>query len=185
MLRTAGFTLIELMVTLTVASILMTVAAPSFREFLQSNRMSTLVNLLLSDLNACRSEAIKRRIPVTLCKSANQTACVTTGGYEQGWIIFTDTDRDGTVDVNDDSIIRTQGAIGGELTIRGKSPVQNRVSFHDSGNVSTSGTIIFCDARIKVFSTDRGKARAIVINQPGRFRTVKGDDSLVTSCATE
>lgn len=185
MLRTAGFTLIELMVTLTVASILMTVAAPSFREFLQSNRMSTLVNLLLSDLNACRSEAIKRRIPVTLCKSANQTACVTTGGYEQGWIIFTDTDRDGTVDVSDDTIIRTQEAIGGELTIRGKSPVQNRVSFHDSGNVSTSGTLIFCDARIKVFSTDRGKARAIVINQPGRFRTVKGDDSLVTSCATE
>ena len=185
MRRTTGFTLIELMVTLTVASILMTVAVPSFREFLQSNRMSTQVNLLLSDLNAARSEAIKRRVPVTLCKSANQSACVSTGGYEQGWILFTDTDRDGAVDANVDTIIRTQEAIGSDLTIRGKSPVQNRVSFHDSGNVSTSGTIIFCDARIKVFSTDRVMARAIIISQPGRFRTVKGDDSLVTSCATE
>lgn len=179
-----GFTLIELMVTLSVAAILMMVAVPSYREFIQSNRMSTQVNLLLSDLNAARSESVKRRVPVTLCKSANQTSCSSSGGYEQGWIIFADHDRDGAVD-NDDMILRTQDATGTDLTIRGKTPIQNRISFFDSGNVSTSGSIIFCDSRIQVFSTDRVKARAIIISQPGRFRTVTGSDALVTSCGTE
>jgi|LakMenEpi03Aug12_release.lakeMendotaPanAssembly.Ray.scaffolds.fasta_scaffold306027_2 type IV fimbrial biogenesis protein FimT len=179
----SGFTLIELMITLTVAGVLMMVAAPSYRELIQSNRMSTQANLLLSDLNAARSEAVKRRIPVTLCKSTTQSACATSGGYEQGWIIFADHDRDGAVD-DDDMILRTQDATGTDLTIRGKTPIQNRISFFDSGNVSTSGSIIFCDSRIQVFSTDRVKARAIIISQPGRFRTVTGSDTLVTSCGT-
>lgn len=178
-----GFTLIELMVTLTVAAILLTVAVPSYREFIQSTRLSTQVNLLLSDLNVARSEAVKRRTPVTLCKSATQSACSSNGGYEQGWIIFTDHNRDGEVDAGD-IILRTQGASGSDLTIRGKSPIQNRISFFDSGNVSTSGSIIFCDSRIQAFSTDRNKARAIVISQPGRFRTIAGSDPLVTSCGS-
>ena len=179
-----GFTLIELMVTLAVVSILLTIAVPSYRELIQSNRMSTQANLLLSDLNAARSEAVKRRIPVTLCKSSTQSACATSGGYEQGWIIFTDHNRDGGVDAGE-MILRTQGTSGSDLTIRGKSPIQNRISFFDSGNVSTSGSIIFCDSRIKVFNTDRAKARAIIISQPGRFRTVTGSDALVTSCGTQ
>lgn len=180
---TRGLTLIELMVTLTVASILLTVAVPNYREFIQSNRLSTQVNLLLSDLNTARSEAVKRRMPVTLCKSITLSACATSGGYEQGWIVFADHNRDGGVDA-DDMILRTQGASGSDLTIHGKSPIQNRISFFDSGNVSTSGSIIFCDSRIKVFNSDRAKARAIIISQPGRFRTVTGADPLVTSCGS-
>lgn len=179
---TRGFTLIELMVTVAVASILLALAVPGYRELIQSNRMSTQANLLLSDLNAARSEAVKRRIPVTLCKGT-QSACASSDGYEQGWLIFADHNHNGVLDT-EDMILRTQGASGSDLTIRGKSPIQNRITFFDSGNVSTSGSIIFCDSRIQVFNTDRAKARAIIISQPGRFRTVTGSDALVTSCGT-
>jgi type IV fimbrial biogenesis protein FimT len=69
----SGFTLIELMLTLTVAAVLMMIAAPSFREFLQNSRMSAQVNLFISDLNISRSEAVKRRTRVTMCKSSTLT----------------------------------------------------------------------------------------------------------------
>ena len=169
----SGFTLIELMLTLTVAAVLMMIAAPSFREFLQNSRMSAQVNLFISDLNIARSEAVKRRARVTMCKSSTLTSCTTSGGWEQGWIVFMDADGDGTVG-SSDIVLRTQGPVGGDLTIRGNSNVQNRVSFFDSGDVRVSGALIFCDARIQTFSADKDKARAIIISQPGRIRSVKG-----------
>jgi type IV fimbrial biogenesis protein FimT len=180
-----GFTLIELMLTLTVAAVLMIIAVPSFREFLQNSRMSAQVNLFISDLNIARSEAVKRRARVTMCKSSTLTSCTTSGGWEQGWIVFIDADGDGTVDDGDgDSVLRTQEPVGGDLTIRGNSNVQNRVAFFDSGDVRVYGTLIFCDARIQTFNSDKFKARAIIISQPGRIRAVKGNDSSlsVTNC---
>src|SRR4030067_1501695 len=55
-----GFTLIELIITLTIAGILMAVAAPSMVGFVSSNRLASQVNELIADITLARSEAIKR-----------------------------------------------------------------------------------------------------------------------------
>lgn len=60
----SGFTLIELLVTLTVAVILATVAVPNFQSLLNSSRLASDYNEVLSGINYARSEAIKRRAPV-------------------------------------------------------------------------------------------------------------------------
>jgi len=178
--RTAGFTLTELMVTLTVASILMMVAAPSFREFLQSNRMSTQVNLFISSLNIAKSEGVKGGARVTMCKSSNLIACTTSGGWEQGWLLWTDKDKDGVIDENE--ILQTKGPAGGDLTIRGNYFVKDKIIFTSSGNLETmnNGTVIFCDSRIKVFDNDKDKARSVILSMPGRIRTVSGPYTLTT-----
>jgi len=59
--RRAGFTLIELMVTLSVAAILMAIAIPNIRNFLSNNRLSSGVNDLLHSIQVARTEAIKRQ----------------------------------------------------------------------------------------------------------------------------
>lgn len=56
-----GFTLVELLVSLVVGAILLTVAVPSFKEMMVRNRMATEYNNIVSGLNFARSEAIKRR----------------------------------------------------------------------------------------------------------------------------
>ena len=55
-----GFTLIELMVTLTVMAILLSIAAPSFTSLMAANRMSTQTNEFIGALNLARSEAVRR-----------------------------------------------------------------------------------------------------------------------------
>jgi len=68
-----GFTLIELMVTLTVAMILLAIAVPSFTYVTVSSRLTTTANELVTALTVARSEAIKRNVPVAFCGKANNS----------------------------------------------------------------------------------------------------------------
>ncbi len=193
-----GFSLIELMVTLSVASIVMMVAIPSFQSTVSDNQMATAVNEFVRTLNAARSEALKQSIRVTVCKSNNPTvaepACTTSGGWEQGWIAFVDKDADSVVDYSvdltvDEMPFQIHAPLeGSNRTLRGQfGSVTDRVTFLASGYATaTNGQLILCDDRIKVFATDKGKARVVIISQIGRIRTVEGDhadvNAAVNSC---
>lgn len=74
-----GFTLIELLVTLTVLGIVMTLAAPSFADFVKSNRLKTTAFDLVVSLNYARSEAIKRNADATVTPAAS--------GWSSGWSV--------------------------------------------------------------------------------------------------
>ncbi len=95
--RTAGFTLIEMIVTVTIAAILASIAVPSFTKMIERNRISTGTNEFLSALILARSEAVKRGVSVAICTSGDQTNCSSSGSTEfaDGWMVFTDCDGDG------------------------------------------------------------------------------------------
>lgn len=57
-----GFTLLELMLTLTVLGVLISLAAPSMQEMLTRNRLKSAAQALAEDLQWARSEAILRNI---------------------------------------------------------------------------------------------------------------------------
>ncbi len=63
----AGFTLIELVVTLMVAGVVFAIAIPSLRDLVQRNRLTTSTNLLVSSLHRARAEAVQRNDAVSLC----------------------------------------------------------------------------------------------------------------------
>lgn len=83
-----GFTLIELMVTITVLAIVVGIAIPSFYTQIQNNRSMALGEEFTSALNYARSEAVKRGKRVSLCASADGSKC--SGSWPQGWIAFVD-----------------------------------------------------------------------------------------------
>jgi type IV fimbrial biogenesis protein FimT len=87
-----GFSLIELMVSVAILGVLITLAAPSFSEIALTSRLSDAANRLVSYAAVARSEAIKRNVLITLCMSADATTCTTSGSWEQGWIVKTPTE---------------------------------------------------------------------------------------------
>lgn len=100
--KSAGFTLIELIVTISVAAILMSIAVPSFTNMIDSNRLSTGTNELVSALILARSEALKRSQNVSVCASSDETTCSGSNDFGDGWIVFMDCTADGIVDASAD-----------------------------------------------------------------------------------
>ena len=111
--RIAGFTLLELLVVMTIVGVLMAIAVPSYQYVTSANRISSEVNGLLGDMQYARSEAIKEGQTVTVCSSTNPTApaptCSGTPTWQTGWIVFSDVNGDGTVN-GGDTILRVQRA---------------------------------------------------------------------------
>lgn len=103
--RSGGFTLLELMITISVLAIMVGIGIPSFRDMMRRNRLASETNSLIGALAFARSEAVKRGMRVTVCPAnANQDACSDAGDWaENGLIIFTDgLGTVGEVDLDDD-----------------------------------------------------------------------------------
>ena len=164
-----GFTLIELMVTLAIVAIVATLAVPSFRVFVQNNRLTAQNNALITALNIARSEAGKRRQTITVCASSNGTGC-NTSQWELGWLVFSDLDSDATPDVDtraclatEDCIIQTSGLLQGGNTLRTSGFANTGfIQYNTRGTLNSTGTYTLCDDRGAV------EARAANINLTGR-----------------
>jgi type IV fimbrial biogenesis protein FimT len=96
-----GLTLIELMVTVAVAAVLLTLAAPSFREMIQRNKARSVTNEFNTAVAQARGLAIANNTCVTLCTASvtatNAPTCASpdSTGYQAGWIVFTNPACDG------------------------------------------------------------------------------------------
>ena len=66
------------MLALTVAAVLMAVAVPNFQALIRDSRMSGAANDFVPDFDLARSEAVKRRVPVILCKSQDLATAIPT-----------------------------------------------------------------------------------------------------------
>jgi len=154
-----GFTLIELMVTLSVASILLSVAVPSYRSFVQDTLLITQSNNFYSALTLAKSEAIKRNTLVRLCPSTTGTSCA-------GWIIFVDSNSNRTVDADEQILQVTPAFTGGNTFTTTNSGI---ITFRQDGfSPGSAGTYSVCDAR------GSGYSKSVVLSQQGRFRTETG-----------
>lgn len=164
--HTSGFTLLELMVTVTVSMILITVGVPSFLRLVAENDRASHTANVYNALNSARSEAIARNVQVVMCKSTDLSSCRTGGSWAQGWLVYANTDNaiDATEPDNPATdILLTQPELTNfALTY---STTADAIVFLSSGRSQTTGEFTLCPD-----DTDL-EGRRIIITSTGRPRT--------------
>jgi type IV fimbrial biogenesis protein FimT len=168
--KSAGLTLIELLVTLAVVAILISFGGPKLAQYSEKNRVVAQVNKISGGLSAARSEAIKRGVNVTVCGSTNSTDAVPacdTSQWELGWIYFSDEDNDGNFDSATETLLGISEPLAGGLTMRSNDfDAADKVRFMPNGTVrdtdgdgDSDGTFTVCTP-----DGDQTKARAVNVN---------------------
>lgn len=129
----AGVTLVELVITLSIAAILMTIAVPSFQDLMRKNRTTVQVNEFLTTLNLARSEAVTRGAQVSVCASDDQENCTKNTDWAVGWILFVGDDA-----ANPLEVLRVWPAMDGvqsftadadHITFRGTGRAEAEITF--------------------------------------------------------
>lgn len=87
-----GFTLVELMITIAVLAIALSLAIPLFNTTIARNQLAAARDDLIKSFQFTKSEAINRNSNVSICPSTNGTSCSGTDNWEEGWIIYIDDD---------------------------------------------------------------------------------------------
>lgn len=155
------------MIVLTIGGIILATGIPSMLNIVRANRLTSQANDLMASLAAARAEALKRGVPVNVCRSA-EAATPTCGGaaWDQGWAVFVDTNSDDAYNAGE-PVLLVRGVIGGNNTITASNNVANRVRFNAQGVVGAGGigNFLITDAA----GTDKG-VRLVCLAMTGRAR---------------
>jgi type IV fimbrial biogenesis protein FimT len=165
---TKGFTLLELLITVTVLGIISSLAIPAFSSLIAGSAMSANVNLFLAQLYLARSSAITRERYITVCPASSPAACSDDHtGWRQGYLIFQDNNRNRQRD-GDEELISYQEKSYDEIKIFSSSQARNRITFFPTGRSWFSNTTVrFCH------DEEPDLNRAIIVSNTGRVRHSK------------
>ena len=179
----SGFTLLDLMVTITIIGIVALFGIPAFGDFVLNNRIRGQTSDFLVQLKHARSEAMRTATRVTVCPG-------TAGGcagsnWENGWVVFNDTNANATLD-SGEAVIGIGAALDGDNTLR-SSAFATYISFrHDGSSTSIAGSglagsFALCDSR-----GYGDKAQAIAVSASGRVKALPANaaGSGISNCGT-
>lgn len=161
-----GFTLVELMITIAIAAIVLSVGIPSFREIIQNNRAAVQSNELVTALSLARGESVKRGTDISVCASSDSATCSASTNWATGWIMFTDAGTNGSLDVGTDTLIQVWPALSSGTTLTSSSG-DTFVQYNNNGQISDSSTVSFT---LTVADCSGDNVRNISISTVGRVR---------------
>lgn len=162
----SGFTLYELLTTLTVVAAMAALATPPLQQLIAKNRQTTAMNTFIAALYTARSEAMKRGTRAVLCPSRNGRDCDDAGMDEtvwsEGYLVFVDRNANHERD-HDEEVVRIFDRIRG-IRIR-SSQHREYVSYQPTGLArGTNATFQFCSERSAI------PTRSLVMSNTGRVR---------------
>jgi type IV fimbrial biogenesis protein FimT len=122
--RQTGVTLVELLITMTIAGILLGMGVSGYKYVTKANRASSEINALLGDMQFARYEAVKEGLPVKICPAAtiSSTTCDANQTWSEGWIVLSNA---------------LSGTTGTANVLRRQLPFS---SFHSTDTLSTSAS---------------------------------------------
>ncbi len=161
-----GYSLFELIMSLALVSIVLTLGIPSFGKIVANHRLRTDVDALFHAIHLARKESVTRRRVMTICPSTDGVWCDPLADWSRGWMTFVNIDRDWPADRDADEPVLRWTRPHRENRIEA-----NRRSFslRSTELRATNGTLVFCDR------AGRAEPRALVISYTGRPRVAYTD----------
>lgn len=171
----AGFSLYELLITMGVFALVLTLGLPSLGDIVARHKVRAQVDTLFHAIHLARQESIVRRRVVTICPSGDGMVCDQTFNWSAGWIMFVNHDRSNADHRDEDEpILRRSGVVSGVRI----SANRRHFALRSTELRATNGTLVFCD------ENDRITPRALVISYTGRPRvTLQNSRGKPYSCA--
>lgn len=146
----SGFTLVELMVTVAILAIVVSIATPSYSEVQLSYKLRSYSNHFLASAHMARSEAIKSNAAVLLCASADGTSCG--GAWQDGWVVL-----------NGATVVQRLQALETGYTIT-ESAGLTSLTFQPTGIGATQATLTICRAT----PSSGSQERVVTVSATGR-----------------
>lgn len=179
----AGFTLIELVVTIAIAAILLTLAAPSFVAFQRNSELTSQTNALVAALGTARTEAMKRNF--------NARVEAKSGGWANGWVVYVDLSDNDAYNAGTDLLVLDQPPLASYFSMTGTGTAAGStpyVRFNSSGYPVTNGdafaAMTFSLARSDLTGAALlDQTRRIMVAKTGRVRTCKPASATDTTCS--
>lgn len=167
----AGLTLIELMMTVAILGVILSLSAPTFARLQENYRLGTAANRLAAAINLARSEALARKQAVSLCPADGSSVCA--GDYSAGWAVFSNEDRDPLLDPPADELIRRGEGLPRGYTVSnraGTRPATELITYNSDGSARRNQTLLLCGLQ-----GSGSEPYSITINLVGRVRVSRGE----------
>ncbi len=179
-MRSRGFTLVELLVVMTIGAILIAAAVPSMSWFIATTRAGNAANTMVAAFELARSEAIRRNSVVSVCRTLDPNAaeaavaCTNAAGngyaagdWASGWIMFEKrgTGAAGVYENGVDFILRREQAVGAgawRLVMTGNL-AGAAVAYDRFGTAASSVGTFSVDYRDPSSATLTGATRCVVV----------------------
>jgi type IV fimbrial biogenesis protein FimT len=168
--RTRGYSLYELLMTLTLVAVIVGLGLPSFSGLIARNRQHVEINALFHAIHLARKESIMRRRVVSLCPSLDGLYCEPGRDWSSGWLMFENTDKDEPPRRDDGEPLLQAHIVGENVRI-----MANRRGFtlRATQKRATNGTFVLCDRAGRI------PPKALVVSYTGRprvtFTTRRGE----------
>ena len=161
-----GYSLYELIMTLTLVGLILTLGLPSFGSLVADKRLRVEADALFHAVHLARKSSIVRRHVVSLCPSVDGQSCNPGYDWSIGWIMFANVDRDDPPQVDRDEPILKRHSVDDRVQI-----LANRQGFtlRSTQLRATNGTFVICDR------AGRAQPRGLVVSYTGRPRVARFD----------
>ncbi|MCL6618334.1 MAG: GspH/FimT family pseudopilin [Thermomonas hydrothermalis] len=136
----AGFTLVELMVTVAVIGILAMIAVPAMTALINNSRLNGQAEEMVASLQLARAEAIRRNARVMVCSSTDGEKCANSSSWS-GWIVCVGAGCLPSNTTGEKEVIRSNVAAGG---VQISGPPAAGIVFKPSGLIDSEQTVTVC-----------------------------------------
>ena len=156
-----GFTLVEMLATLSVLVIMATLAAASMSSTLSNNRTYATQDEFVAYLALARSEAVRRGMPVVVAASAP----ITGNAFGGGWTVFVDANGSGSFETGE-ALLRTHDALPSNILIG--DGTTTAIAYNAMGFLTAAAAV-----DIKMCPTDAKLGGYEIVVQPNGLTDVK------------